>query len=97
LHPRPQRSTAPKSRQGDLLASSRPTSQSVAGIMALQFAKALGARAIITSSSDAKLERARKMGADLTTNYAEDPDWDRRVSAMTDGYGADLVKLSPDL
>ena len=39
---------------------------------ALAIARALGARTIVTSSSDAKLERARELGADVTVNHADD-------------------------
>ncbi|MEM7250251.1 MAG: NAD(P)-dependent alcohol dehydrogenase [Pseudomonadota bacterium] len=60
-------------------------------IFALQFAKLLGARAIVTSSSDAKLERARALGAHETINYRENPDWDERVLEITDGRGVDHV------
>jgi len=60
-------------------------------IFALQFAKAAGATVIITSSSEAKLERARALGADLTVNYKRRPDWDAEVLTLTDGRGADLV------
>ena len=60
-------------------------------IFALQFAKAHGARVIVTSSSDAKLDRARALGADLTINYGAMPDWDVEALRMTDGEGADLV------
>lgn len=60
-------------------------------IFALQFAKAHGARVIVTSSSDEKLERARKLGADLTINYRDIPDWDTEARRLTNGYGADLV------
>ncbi|MBV9270808.1 MAG: zinc-binding dehydrogenase [Candidatus Eremiobacteraeota bacterium] len=42
---------------------------------ALLFAKALGARVAVTSSSDEKLERARSLGADITVNYRTTPDW----------------------
>lgn len=42
---------------------------------ALLFAKAAGARVIVTSGSDEKLERARALGADVTLNYRTDPDW----------------------
>jgi NADPH:quinone reductase-like Zn-dependent oxidoreductase len=42
---------------------------------ALQLAKAMGAKVAITSSSDAKLARARSYGADLTVNYRTNPDW----------------------
>ena len=60
-------------------------------IFALQFARAAGARVIATSSSDAKLERLRALGADATINYAEDPDWGKTVKRLTDGRGVDAV------
>ncbi|MBW8907602.1 MAG: NAD(P)-dependent alcohol dehydrogenase [Mesorhizobium sp.] len=60
-------------------------------LFALQLAKARGARVIVTSSSEAKLARARELGADETINYAASPDWDTRVLALTHGVGADLV------
>jgi NADPH:quinone reductase-like Zn-dependent oxidoreductase len=60
-------------------------------LFALQFAKASGARVIITSSSDEKLERARELGADETINYRTVPDWDLQVRELTGGAGVDLV------
>jgi len=60
-------------------------------IFALQFAKAMGATAIVTSSSDTKLERARAMGADLTVNYKTDPDWGNTVRQLTGKRGVDHV------
>ena len=60
-------------------------------IFGLQIAKLAGARVIITSSSDAKLERARALGADETINYVENPDWQQRVLELTDGIGADVA------
>lgn len=60
-------------------------------IWALQLAKAAGLRAIVTSSSDAKLERARELGADATINYRTDPEWQQEVLRLTDGRGVDLV------
>lgn len=59
-------------------------------IFALQFAKALGARVLITSGHDDKLARARSMGADAGTNYRTDPDWDKWARQET-GVGVDLV------
>ena len=59
-------------------------------IFALQFAKLHGAEVMITSSSDAKLERAREMGADHTLNYRDNPDWGRAASEWS-GEGVDLV------
>ncbi|BDI29824.1 NADPH:quinone oxidoreductase [Capsulimonas corticalis] len=60
-------------------------------LFALQFAKLSGARVIITSSSDEKLERAKTFGADLTINYRTEPDWDKRVLELTHGYGVDNI------
>lgn len=58
-------------------------------IFALQFAKLAGARVIITSSDDGKLERARELGADHTINYAQEPEWQQQVLALTHGQGVD--------
>ncbi|CAN5495944.1 NAD(P)-dependent alcohol dehydrogenase [soil metagenome] len=60
-------------------------------IFALQFAKAMGARIIVTSSSDEKLERVKAMGADHTVNYRSDPQWGEAVKRWTGGRGADHV------
>lgn len=60
-------------------------------IFALQFAKAMGARVILTSSSDEKLARARGMGADDTVNYKADPDWQKAVLELTGGRGVDVT------
>jgi NADPH:quinone reductase-like Zn-dependent oxidoreductase len=46
---------------------------------------------VVTSSSDARLERARALGAWQTLNYAEEPEWDRRVRELTGDAGVDLV------
>jgi NADPH:quinone reductase-like Zn-dependent oxidoreductase len=57
----------------------------------LQVAKALGARVMVTSSSDEKLARARdELGADATVNHAEG-DVVAAVREATDGHGADVV------
>ena len=60
-------------------------------IFALQMAKSLGARVIITSSSDAKLERARALGAEEGVNYRTHPPWSEQVWSWTGGRGVDLV------
>ena len=60
-------------------------------ILGLQMAKAAGLRVIITSSSDAKLERARALGADVTINYRTHPEWQDKVHRHTEGKGVDLV------
>jgi len=57
---------------------------------ALAIAKALGACVLVTSSSDAKLERARDLGADATVNHATD-DVKAAVQEATDGHGIDVV------
>jgi NADPH:quinone reductase-like Zn-dependent oxidoreductase len=59
-------------------------------IAAFQIAKALGARVIATSSSDAKLERAAALGADATVNHATG-DVVAAVREATEGAGADVV------
>lgn len=60
-------------------------------IFGLQFARLCGARAIITSSSDEKLKRARELGAWETINYRETEQWHKRVQELTDGRGANHV------
>ena len=60
-------------------------------IFALQFAKAAGCRVISTSSSDAKLERLKALGADHLINYKATPDWGKAAKALTGGRGVDEV------
>jgi NADPH:quinone reductase-like Zn-dependent oxidoreductase len=60
-------------------------------IFALQLARAMGARVIVTSSSDEKLERARALGAEHGINYREVENWGARVRDLTDGRGVDHV------
>jgi NADPH:quinone reductase-like Zn-dependent oxidoreductase len=60
-------------------------------IFGLQIAKMMGARAIITSSSDNKLERARELGADELINYRQTPDWEAKVLELTNGTGVDVT------
>jgi len=60
-------------------------------IFALQFAALHGARAIVTSSSDEKLARAKELGAWQCVNYRATPDWDKAVLELTGGRGVDLV------
>lgn len=60
-------------------------------LFVLQIAKTAGARVIITSSSDEKLERARALGADETINYVSHGRWEQQVLELTGGQGADLV------
>lgn len=60
-------------------------------LFALAIAKMHGARVILTSSSDEKIERARALGADETINYRAHPDWEQQVLDLTDGRGVDHV------
>jgi NADPH:quinone reductase-like Zn-dependent oxidoreductase len=60
-------------------------------VFGLQFATAAGARPLVTSSSDAKLARARSLGAVATVNYAQTPDWAGSVRAATGGIGVHHV------
>ncbi|QRO01740.1 NAD(P)-dependent alcohol dehydrogenase [Archangium violaceum] len=60
-------------------------------IFALQIARMMGARVILTSSRDDKLERARALGAHEGINYVTTPDWDKAARALTGGTGVDHV------
>ncbi len=60
-------------------------------IFALQFAKILGAKIIMTSSSDEKLARAKAMGAHETINYKAYANWHEQVWQLTHGEGVDQV------
>jgi len=60
-------------------------------LLGLQLAAAIGARVIVISSSDEKLERAKKLGAWQGINYNSHPDWDRVAIEMTDGRGVDHI------
>jgi NADPH:quinone reductase-like Zn-dependent oxidoreductase len=60
-------------------------------IFALQFVVMSGARVVITSSSDEKLQRAKQLGAHETINYKENPKWEEKVREVTGGRGIDHV------
>ena len=60
-------------------------------IFALQMARSMGARVIATTSSAAKAEQLRALGAEHVINYRETPDWGDAVLAATGGRGADIV------
>jgi NADPH:quinone reductase-like Zn-dependent oxidoreductase len=60
-------------------------------LFALQFARLCGARVLVTSSSDAKLARALKLGAGHGINYKTNPDWEKKVVELTGGVGVDHV------
>ena len=60
-------------------------------VFALQFAVMFGARSIVISSGDAKLERATALGASATVNYVKTPDWHLAVRDLNGGRGVDHV------
>ncbi|WP_404370398.1 NAD(P)-dependent alcohol dehydrogenase [Corallococcus coralloides] len=60
-------------------------------IFALQFAHLLGARVLITSSQDDKLQRAKQLGAQGLINYRQTPDWEEAVLTLTGNQGVDHV------
>jgi NADPH:quinone reductase-like Zn-dependent oxidoreductase len=60
-------------------------------LFALQFARLAGARVLITSSSNDKLQRARKLGASECINYKETPEWGEKARELTGGRGVDHV------
>jgi putative PIG3 family NAD(P)H quinone oxidoreductase len=60
------------------------------GTMAIQLAKALGARVVTTAGSQEKLELCRSLGADVAVSY-RDEDFVEAVRAATDGRGADVI------
>jgi NADPH:quinone reductase-like Zn-dependent oxidoreductase len=60
-------------------------------LFALQFAKAAGATVIATSSTAAKLERLKALGADHVINHREVEKWGEAVLALTDGLGVDHI------
>lgn len=60
-------------------------------IFAVQLAKAMGAQVIATSSSDAKLDKLKALGADHVINYKSNPEWGKTVAELTGGRGADHI------
>jgi len=60
-------------------------------IFALQLARAVGASVIATTSGAAKAERLKALGASEVVNYVDDPEWGKRVRALTGGRGVDRV------
>ena len=60
-------------------------------LFAMQFARAMGATVMVTSSSDEKLRRAQDLGAQLGINYDAEPEWAAELRRLTGNRGADLV------
>lgn len=57
----------------------------------MQIARMHGARVITLSSSDAKLEKTKSLGATATINYRSTPDWSDEVRTLTGDHGADHI------
>jgi NADPH:quinone reductase-like Zn-dependent oxidoreductase len=62
-------------------------------LFALQFAKLLGAHATVISSSDAKLARAKELGADAGINYVTTPEWSKPAKEASGGGFDHIVEL----
>ena len=60
-------------------------------VFAQQFCTMMGARTIVTSSSDDKLKKMAALGAGETINYRTNPEWDAAVLELTGGAGVDRV------
>jgi NADPH:quinone reductase-like Zn-dependent oxidoreductase len=78
---------------GGLIAGQTVLLQGTGGvsIFGLQFAHAMGVTAIVTSSSDEKLKRAKALGAAFGINYKTTPDWDKAAVELNGGRGVDHV------
>ena len=79
--------------RGKLKAGETIVIQGTGGValFALQLAKTIGARVILLSSADEKLDKAGQMGADELINYKKNPNWEELVREKTFRIGADLV------
>jgi NADPH:quinone reductase-like Zn-dependent oxidoreductase len=78
-----------KIRRGDVVLV-----QGTGGVamFAVQFAKLLGARVVMTSSSDEKLAKVKATyGVDIGINYKKSPEWSKQVLQLTGGHGADFI------
>ncbi|MFJ7975811.1 NAD(P)-dependent alcohol dehydrogenase [Peribacillus sp. NPDC096379] len=60
-------------------------------VYAVQIASALGARVIVTSSSNEKLEKVKALGAKDVINYVETPEWEKEVLEITEGKGVQHI------
>lgn len=78
---------------GKLTAGQTVLIQGTGGVslFGLQIAKALGAKVIITSSSNEKLARAKTLGADEIINYTKTPEWEKEVLRLTNNIGVDHI------
>jgi NADPH:quinone reductase-like Zn-dependent oxidoreductase len=78
---------------GKLIAGETLLVQGTGGvsIFGLQLAHAMGITAIVTSSSDQKLAKAKALGGDCLINYKTTPDWEKAAKDFTGGRGVDHV------
>ncbi|GAA2918629.1 NAD(P)H-quinone oxidoreductase [Streptomyces mexicanus] len=60
------------------------------GTMAIQLAKAVGAKVAVTAGTKEKLDRCAELGADILINYREQ-DFVEEIARATDGAGADVI------
>ena len=60
-------------------------------LFALQFAKMVGAQAMVISGSEEKMQRAKDLGADEVLNYRENPEWGKQVREFSGGEGIDHI------
>jgi NADPH:quinone reductase-like Zn-dependent oxidoreductase len=79
--------------EGGLKAGDSVLVQGTGGVslFALQFAKLAGAKVLVTSGNDDKLQRAFALGANAGVNYRTTPDWDKWTKAQTNGVGVDHI------
>ena len=75
-------------KSGDTVAIQGTGGVSIFGI---QLASALGARVIVTTSSEEKGEKAKTLGAQEVINYIKTPDWASEVQRLTNGKGVDQL------
>ncbi len=80
-------------QEGGIKAGDTVLVQGTGGValFAAQFAKMMGARVVALSSSDEKLARVKKLGADVGINYRARPAWGAAVKEATQGRGVDIV------
>lgn len=80
-------------QEGSIKAGDTVLVQGTGGValFAAQFAKMMGARVVAISSSDEKLARVKKLGADVGINYRATPAWGAAVKEATGGRGIDIV------
>lgn len=61
------------------------------GTAAVQIAKLAGAKVIAAAGNDEKLDKAKKLGADLIVNYYRNQNFDEEIRYLTNENGVDIV------